>query len=191
LVDDDEAGGPMRCPYCDHDNIEGNDACVNCGRELMGDDIPGPTAGLQARLMTDPLDALRPSDPVSVPADATVADAIWVMRDRNVGCVIVMDRDSLAGIFTERDILTHVAGREDEALSKHVRELMSPCPETLNADDTVRFVFHKMAIGDLRHIPVARRGAIVGMVSARDVLEYLAAIFASPEPDATAVIEST
>lgn len=181
----------MRCPYCDHDNIEGNDACVNCGRELMGDDIPKPTAGIQARLMTDTLGALSPGQPICVPADATVADAIWVMQDQNVGCVIVMDESRFAGVFTERDVLTHVAGREDEALSKHVRELMSPRSETLRADDAVRFAFHKMAIGGPRHMPVARGGEIVGLVSTRDLLRYLAAIFESPEPDATAVIQST
>ena len=181
----------MLCPYCGQENLEGNDACVNCGRELMGDDIPFPTAGLQARLMTDPLGALNPSRPICVPADATVADAISIMRDRNIGSVIVIDRDSLAGILTERDVLLRVAGHEDEALARPVRELMSVLPETLREDEAVRFAFNKMSVGDLRHVPVVKGGEVVGLISARDILRYLATIFASPDPEATAVIEST
>jgi CBS domain-containing protein len=181
----------MRCPYCGQENLEGDDTCTNCGRELMGDDIPGPTRGLQAHLMTDTIEALGARAPAFVPDDATVADAVWVMRDQGMSCVVVTERGRPAGILTDRDVLLRVAGRETETLGGPVRAVMRRWPDTLRADDSARFAFHTMAIDDIRHVPFVRDGEVVGVISAGDVLRYLAAIFASPDRGETAVVEST
>jgi CBS domain-containing protein len=92
--------------------------------------------------------------------------------------VLVVDGTELVGIFTERDVLMNVAGREQEFAEDPVREWMTPNPETVAEDDSIGFAIHKMDIGGYRHLPVMESGQPVGIISVRDVVRYLAAYLA-------------
>ncbi len=100
----------MKCPVCRHDNIEGVDSCENCNADLA--DATQPAGGeIESKLLTDVLQQLEPSSPITVSPQATVADAIKIMADKGVGCVMVVEGDKLLGVFTERDALRKVAHR--------------------------------------------------------------------------------
>jgi CBS domain-containing protein len=85
-----------------------------------------------------------------------------------------MEGAELLGIFTERDVLMNIAGREREFASDAVREWMTPNPETVAEDDSIAFAIHKMDVGGYRHLPVMEAGQPVGIISVRDVVRYLA-----------------
>ncbi len=79
----------------------------------------------------------------------------------------------MAGIFSERDLLTKVGERYNEVKSRPVSDFMTADPETLGPDATVAFALNRMDVGDFRHIPIVREGRPESVVSVRDLLCYL------------------
>jgi CBS domain-containing protein len=136
-------------------------------------DEPAPQDRVERGLMTDPVSALGPREPVTVPADAGLGAAVRAMIDGRVGAVLVTRPDgTLAGILTERDFLAKVAGQPGyEALP--VREFMTHDPETVGPAATIAFALGRMDAGGYRHLPVVDGGRPVGVVSVRDVLRYV------------------
>ncbi|MBN9522766.1 CBS domain-containing protein [bacterium] len=167
----------MYCPACNHArNPPGSDACENCGLPLVRTDEPALHGRVERSLMTEPVAALEPRPPVTVPTDAALGDAIRLMIDRRVGAVLVVGTaGELVGILTERDFLTRVAGRVGfERLAVHA--FMTRDPETVTAADTLAFALGKMDAGGYRHLPVVAAGQPIGVISVRDVLRHVTRI---------------
>jgi CBS domain-containing protein len=96
------------------------------------------------------------------------------MLEHNFGALIVVDKEGMIlGIFSERDLLTKVAGLHDRFAELPVGQFMTPNPETLSANDSLAFALHKMDIGGYRHLPIADDGRATGMLSVRDMLSYI------------------
>jgi len=163
----------MRCPRCDYDNVGGDELCVQCGQDLLDGGVPQPRGGMQGRILSDPVSALNPADPIIVASTASAAEAIKQMKEKRHGSVLVVDRGRLSGIFTERDLLLKVAGRDINLDSTPISALMTPEPVTLSDDDPLAHAIHLMAVRGLRHIPILRDGKPLGVVSIRGVLAYL------------------
>src|SRR5690349_20877050 len=101
----------MICPTCGWDNLPGNEECSHCQQDLTPLDRPTPNNCVERSLMEDPVAVLAPRSPVTLPATATVRQAIQTMLARNIGSVLLVDADGkLVGIFSERDLLKKVAG---------------------------------------------------------------------------------
>jgi len=163
----------MLCPACGHDNFAGADRCETCMASLMKLDVPQAKSGLQERLMEDSISALQPAQAISLPAEASVWEAVAAMRDRHVGCILVMKDGQLAGIFSERDFLLKAAGLSRRLEEIQLAEVMTPWPITLSPEHSIRFALHEMSVGGFRHIPLVRNREPVGIISARDVIGYL------------------
>ena len=164
----------MICPLCDHDNVPGADECGNCRQDLTQLDRPTAHDRVEHSLMHDPVSVLAPQAPVTLPADATVAQAVDVLLQRQIGAVALVDEaGAIVGIFSERDLMMKVAGRQDVYSAIVVRDFMTPDPLTVRETDTLAFALHKMAVGGYRHLPVVREGKLVGMVSVRDMLGHI------------------
>jgi CBS domain-containing protein len=165
----------MYCPTCTHLNLPGLDHCTKCQADLAPLDVPAAHDRVEASLMADKVAVLHPRPAVMVRADATLAEAMRIMLDRGVGAVLVTDRGALAGILTERDFLTKVAGRPGFE-SHAVREYMTPDPETVTEDDPLAFAVRKMDVGGYRHLAVLPATGQTGppaVVSVRDVLRHI------------------
>jgi CBS domain-containing protein len=100
--------------------------------------------------------------------DEPIAEAAKHMVARGVGAVLVMEGDRLEGILTERDILKAVA--RGVAESARVRDWMTSDPETVEPSDETGHAAALMIYGGFRHLPVADGGAVVGIVSIRDLM---------------------
>jgi len=126
--------------------------------------------------LQQPISRLSPRTPLSVGLDATLEDAVRIMRDARVGCVLVIDTGGyLAGIFTERDLLLRLEGAD---LSRSIRPYMTPDPEALQESDPIAFALNLMSVGGFRHVPLVDDfGRAVGVVSVKDVVNYLADVF--------------
>jgi CBS domain-containing protein len=109
---------------------------------------------------------------VTVSPHASVAEAAAIMSAKHVGSAIVLDDDdgdpALVGIFTERDIL-HALGSDFDAAAHTVAEWMSKEPATIDAGASVAAALDRMLEEGFRHLPVLEGGALVGMVSLRDL----------------------
>jgi CBS domain-containing protein len=124
--------------------------------------------------MEDPVSVLQPRKAVTLPPDATVDEAIRVMLTSDIGALLIVAADGkLVGIFSERDLLTKVAGQAADYAGRKVSEFMTPDPETVRPTDTLAFALHKMDGGGYRHLPVLKDGQPLGMVSVRDMLRHI------------------
>jgi CBS domain-containing protein len=170
----------MICPDCGHDNIDGVDTCEACGQPLVQFDPSG--SELEQSITRHSVQVLCPPNPISIHADATVRDAIRMMVEKRIGCLLVEDRGQLTGVFTERDVLNKIA-LERSALDSPVSSFMTRSPATITARDSIAYALHAMDVGGYRHIPVVtdnRRP--IGIVSVRDILRFLCARFAELRP---------
>jgi CBS domain-containing protein len=163
----------MICPTCTHDNLPGNEQCVHCLQDLTYLDRPTAYDRVERSLLEDPVRILKPRAPVTLPPTATVGEAIRTMLEQDLGAVLVVDElDHVIGIFSERDLLTRVAGLEDYA-ARPLRDFMTRAPETVRPEDALAFALHKMDSGGYRHLPVIKDGLPLGMVSVRDMLRHI------------------
>jgi CBS domain-containing protein len=130
---------------------------------------------LDNRSIHEPLRLLNPRSPLSVPPSASLREAVTIMREHHVGCVLVVDGDRLAGILTERDLLLKM---ENIGLDEPVARLMTPDPETLQLDDPIVWALNRMSVGGYRHVPlVDPDGRPVGILSVKDIVHYIVALF--------------
>jgi len=169
----------MVCPSCGYDNIPGVFACEECGLDLAGLDLPDSQhmEGLKRHIMRDPIKRLSPLKPLVAAQDSTIWDAIRIMREGRHGSVLVVDRrakESLVGIFTERDVLLRVWGSGLDINTTPVSRVMTPHPVVLREDDILAHAIHLMAVRGFRHIPIVRDDRPVGFVSVRGILRYIA-----------------
>jgi CBS domain-containing protein len=162
----------MICPVCHWQNFLGEDVCENCGADLSRTDTPEETTSFHGRLLGMPLRDLGAPRPQTVEADTSVGESVGRMRRDGIDCLLVTDRGALVGIFTDRDAVLKVAGRDDDG--RTVRELMTPDPVSLHDDDPVAVAIHKMAVGGFRHVPIVDDGRPIGIISARDIFRHLA-----------------
>jgi CBS domain-containing protein len=110
---------------------------------------------------------------VTAAPDRTAAEAIRTMVDAGVGSVIVAEGSQPVGIFTERDVL-RLAGEGADFEATQLRDVMTRNPLTISADDAILAAAQLMGERNLRHLPVVEGGNLVGIVSIRDVLGFLA-----------------
>lgn len=108
---------------------------------------------------------------VSVEPDATVLDAVRAMNDRKIGSVIVVDPGSgtVAGIFTERDLLTRVVAERRSPETTRVSQVMTTrvvCCNPQTRTDELRSVMHEKRV---RHVPVVDHSRAIGLVSLGDL----------------------
>ena len=107
----------------------------------------------------------------SVTPSSTVLDALKLMADHNVGAVLVMEGDKLAGIFTERDIAYRVVAKGLDANTTPLSEVMTRDPETIASDQPFGRALHRMMERGFRHMPVVEGGKVVGIVSSRSAMD--------------------
>jgi len=110
---------------------------------------------------------------------ATVADAIDAMRAAKIGSVLVTDSSGrLVGILTERDLLNRAAKGEVDPKTTGIQAIMRSKPETLKPDDAIAYALRIMSHGGCRHVPlVDADGRPVGVVSVRDIVDFIADLF--------------
>lgn len=164
----------MRCPDCGRENLPGNETCDGCGQDLTVHETAKRLSTVEVSLLETSLAALRPKPPIFVPPDCPLVDAVARLCANHIGCVLVGDDAHVLGIFSERDALLRAAHRFEQVAHRPVSELMTPDPEMLEADTPIAFALNLMSTRDFRHLPVTRSGLVVGLVSLRDVIAFMA-----------------
>ena len=112
---------------------------------------------------------LMTSPPVTCASTDSLAVAARTMAAAGIGSVVVTDRDKVAGILTERDLLraaAATAGPDHE----QVGLWMTPHPDVLSPDEKVDAAWASLTAHHYRHLPVVEDGHLVGVVSLRDLM---------------------
>jgi CBS domain-containing protein len=166
----------MICPDCGYDNIEGVDGCEQCGQPLV--EFDASTCELEESISRHSIAVLAPKPPICVPGSTTVREAVRMMAQKKIGCLVVEDSNSLVGVFTERDVLNRISP-DLSALDQPVSAFMTRSPETIRRQDSIAYALHAMDIGGYRHMVVVDRyGAPTGILPVRDILRFLCVRFA-------------
>jgi CBS domain-containing protein len=129
---------------------------------------------LRTGLLTVPLSDLCPRKPITLGPRATVAEAVDLMNHELMGAILVTDAGILVGVFTERDVLTKIAGRKLDFNRIYIEDYMTREPETLEMDAKVAYALNMMVVGGFRHVPIVNKDhEPVGMISVRDIVEHI------------------
>jgi CBS domain-containing protein len=134
---------------------------------------------IRGALLNDTIATLQPAEPICLLETATVDDAIARMLERRQAGVLIVDDDGrLTGIFTERDVLTRVAGAGLDARRTVLHDVMTPNPEALAPSSRIAYAVQSMSVAGFRTVPLVdadRRP--VGVVTVNDVIRWLAHLF--------------
>jgi CBS domain-containing protein len=117
--------------------------------------------------------ALPIDDYVAVSRHTPLGQAIEAMKNDEGGCVIITDDGRVAGIFTERDLLTQVSG-QDVDLDSPIEKWMQTSVETLSPEATIGDAVRLMNERSFRNIPIVEHGQLRGSISVFDIITYLA-----------------
>ncbi len=130
------------------------------------------------KMLSAPISELKPRAPIIVEPQAPAIEAITLMQDHRIGCVLVCRADKLKGIFTERDVLANVVGRGIDPAKTPVRKLMTENPEYLRTTDAIAYALNKMSVGGYRHVPLVDNARVpVGIISVKDIVGYIVRFF--------------
>lgn len=124
------------------------------------------------------LNAMCTVEPVRCTPETTAVEAAQVMRRKHVGDLVVVDEDKTVplGIITDRDIVVEVLARGlDPAITAVGTVLRTPVVLTNECED-VSHALELMRIHGVRRLPVVdNHGELVGIITADDILRYVAA----------------
>ena len=110
-----------------------------------------------------------PEEVYSIAPIASVFDAIAMMSDRHVGALPVMIDDKLVGVISERDYARKVILKDKSSKTTRVSEVMTRDVITVNQQDHISACVSLMTSHHIRHLVVVDDGAVVGMLSLRDL----------------------
>jgi len=110
---------------------------------------------------------------VTARPETTIAEAARLLSENRIGAVMVLSGDGrIAGVLSERDIVTAFARHALGVATMTVGELMTREVLTCAPDDTVESVMATMTGRRVRHLPVVREGKLIGIVSIGDVVKW-------------------
>ncbi len=115
-------------------------------------------------------DIMRPGFLYAVQRDATVREAVEVMTARNVGIVIVLEGDRLAGVFSERDVVRRVVNRALDPDRTPVVDVMTAQLVVGAPDEDYQSAMRKMDQANIRHLLVVEGREMLSMISIRDLI---------------------
>ncbi|MCC7371540.1 MAG: CBS domain-containing protein [Chloroflexi bacterium] len=106
----------------------------------------------------------------AVQRGSSVAQAVQMMADRNVGIVSVLDGDHLVGLVSERDVVRRVVALGGDPATIPVDDIMTTRIVFAGPDELFQDAVQLMDAANIRHLPVVENGALLSMISVRDLL---------------------
>jgi CBS domain-containing protein len=109
----------------------------------------------------------------SVSPKSSVLDALKLMAEKNLGAVLVMDGQTMAGIFTERDYARHAAKKNIRPEEIPITEMMTGTLHFVSPAQSTDECMAIMTSKHIRHLPVIESGKLVGLISIGDVVKKI------------------
>jgi CBS domain-containing protein len=120
-------------------------------------------------------DLVKDRPTYSMEADRTVLEAARYMTERNIGALPVMKNGQLAGIFSERDIMTRVVSAGRAPGTTKLSEVMTPNPKAVDTKETIEDCMYLLREFGFRHLLITDGKDLKGLLSLRDILLAYAA----------------
>lgn len=112
------------------------------------------------------------SDVVQVEADASILSVVKLLAEKRIGCVPVLEDGQVVGMFSERDLLYALAEQGPEVLESPVSAFMTSPAMTISPDVDTIGALSLMTRRRVRHLPVVREEAMIGLVSIGDLVKF-------------------
>lgn len=106
----------------------------------------------------------------TVQVGQSVYEVVRYMVEKNIGAVAVLEGDRVAGIFSERDLMTRVISPELNPRQVTVKEVMTRNLITAAPQESYETCLARMQKHSIRHLVVADGDRIVGVISLRDLM---------------------
>ena len=111
----------------------------------------------------------------SVTENTSVLEALKIMTDKNISALLIMDGDTLQGIFTERDYARKIVLQGKSSKDTLIKEIMTANPISVSLSSTIDQCMEYMTDKHFRHLPIVDKGEVKGMVSIGDVVKFIIA----------------
>ena len=113
------------------------------------------------------------SELLSVAPNETVFQALDLMREKDIGALLVLEDDRLVGIFSERDYARKVILLGKASKDTHVSQIMTSRVVFVKPDNSVDECMALMTQKRIRHLPVVENGNVVGVISIGDIVKEM------------------
>jgi len=122
----------------------------------------------------DPITTIKLRKPVTIGGETSVATCLELMREERIGCLLITEDEKVIGIFTERDIIRRIVGKNLDHDDIDVSDYMTYDPDTLTSDSPLAFALNYMVLGGYRHVPVVDENNVaVACLSIKDVVKHI------------------
>ncbi len=109
----------------------------------------------------------------TISPDAKVVDALRIMAEKNVGALVVLENDNMAGIISERDYARKIILKGLQSYDTPVRDIMTAPVYTVHPDTTAEQCMALLSEKHIRHLPVINQGKLAGLVSIGDIVKAI------------------
>lgn len=116
-------------------------------------------------------------NPVRTGPDTTVSDCAAIMKNSNVGSVLVFEGNKLLGIITEWDITRKIVAEDKNPKETVVSQVMTTNVTSINPSSNLFEAITLMAQLDIKHLPVMDNGEFMGFLTSNDILKIEPALF--------------
>ncbi len=131
---------------------------------------PDEALGPGLNLLATPVRSLLQRTPVTLPPTTSIRAAAQLMRDQRVSSVLLVEREHLFGLVTDRDLRNRVLA-EDLDPGRPVADIATLAPLTVQGASPAFEALLLMARHDIHHVPVLEGTRISGMLTATDLTE--------------------
>ena len=109
----------------------------------------------------------------SLKPDNRVIDSLFLMAEKNISCILIMNQEHLAGIFSERDYARKVVIKGKNSTETLLKEVMTDNLITISPKTGLDECMQLMTDHRIRHLPIVDNNKVVGLISIGDVVREM------------------
>ena len=109
----------------------------------------------------------------SLKPDNRVIDSLFLMAEKNISCILIMNQEHLAGIFSERDYARKVVIKGKNSNETLLKEVMTDNLITISPKTGLDECMQLMTDHRIRHLPIIDNNKVVGLISIGDVVREM------------------
>ncbi|MCF8196019.1 MAG: CBS domain-containing protein [Polynucleobacter sp.] len=109
----------------------------------------------------------------SLKPENRVIDSLFLMAEKNISCILIMNQEHLAGIFSERDYARKVVIKGKNSTETLLKEVMTDKLITISPKTGLDECMQLMTDHRIRHLPIVDNNKVVGLISIGDVVREM------------------
>ena len=142
--------------------------------EMYGNEFESNNKLTKAIKLTDNISTLDIKEAILKEENLSLKSVINSMQSSHSSCILITKKNKITGIFTERDVVTKIVGKNLNLENEYISNYMTNDPETLFSNDSIAFALNKMTDGGFRHVPIINpKSKKVFVISMQDIINAI------------------